>query len=131
LCLFFHRALNAAYADNWGSAAKHLSDALELMTKIDPPLLCMITDWARASAALLHLGFGEKLWLFLSEQDKDRRLRPLCEAIRATLRGDRLYLRNIPAEMQDVAEKLHDEINLRLKSLPEGTRRWSQNQVNK
>jgi hypothetical protein len=85
----------------------------------------MFMDWTRATAVLLHLGFGERLLRFLSERGEDQRLRPWYEAIRAILRGDRLYLRNIPAEMQTVAETLYNEIDVRLKRLPESTRHWS------
>lgn len=84
----------------------------------------MFMHWARATAVLLHLGLGEKLRLFLSDRGEDQRLRAWFEAVRAILRGDRLYLRNIPAEMQNLAETLYDEIDVRLKHLPESTRRW-------
>lgn len=60
----------------------------------------------RASAVSLHLGFGEKLLSFLCDRGDDQRLRPWYEALRALLRWDRRYLRNIPAEMQEVAGKL-------------------------
>ena len=95
------------------------------MVKPNAALPFMFMDWTRATAVLLHLGFGEKLLRFLSERGEDQRLRPWDEAIRAILRGDRLYLRNIPAEMQNLAETLYDEIEVRLKHLPKSTRHWS------
>ena len=123
VCL--HEALFAAYAENWGNATNHLAQALDLMVTSNPPVPFMFMDWTRANAVLLHLGFGEKLLRFLSERGEDQRLRPWYEAIRAILRGDRLYLRNIPAEMQNLAESLYDEIEVRLKHLPKSTRHWS------
>jgi tetratricopeptide (TPR) repeat protein len=120
-----HEALFAAYAENWGNATKHLAQALDLMVKPNAALPFMFMDWTRATAVLLHLGFGEKLRLFLSQRGEDQRLRPWYEAIRAILRGDRLYLRNIPAEMQNLAETLYNEIDVRLKRLPKSTRHWS------
>jgi hypothetical protein len=116
-----HEALFAAHAENWGDATKFLSRALDLMVKSTPPLAFIFMDWTRATAVLLHLGFGEKLLRFLRERDEDQRLRPWHEAIRAILRGDRLYLRNIPAEMRMVAETLYDEIDVRLKNLSDST----------
>jgi tetratricopeptide (TPR) repeat protein len=124
-----HEALFAAHAENWGNATEHLAQALDLMLKPNAELPFMFMDWTRATAVLLHLGFGEKLLRFLSERGDDQRLRPWYEAIRAILRGDRLYLRNIPAEMQTVAETLYNEIDVRLKCLPESTRRWSPSPV--
>jgi len=101
---------------------KHLAQALDLMVKPNAELPFMLMDWTRATAVLLHLGFGDKLLLFLRQRGEDQRLRPWYEATRAILRGDRLYLRNIPAEMQNLAETLYDEIDVRLKHLPESTR---------
>jgi tetratricopeptide (TPR) repeat protein len=123
LCL--HPALFAAYEDNWGVATQHLGKALDLISDQSAFPSNTSDDWMRASAVLLHLGFGEKLLSFLRDRGDDQRLRPWYEALRALLRGDRRYLRNIPAEMQEVAGKLYDEIALRLKNLPESTRRWS------
>jgi tetratricopeptide (TPR) repeat protein len=120
-----HEALFAAYAENWGSATKHLAQALDLMVKPNAELPFMFMDWTRATAVLLHLGFGERLRLFLSHRGEDQRLRPWYEALRAILRGDRLYVRNIPAEMQKLAETLYNEIEVRLRRLPESTRHWS------
>jgi tetratricopeptide (TPR) repeat protein len=118
-----HEALFAAYSDNWGNATEHLAQALDLMVKPNAQLPFMFMHWARATALLLHLGYGEKLLQFFSQR-ADPRLRPWFEAIRAILRGDRLYLRNIPVEMRSVAETLYDEIDVRLKRLPQSTRRW-------
>jgi tetratricopeptide (TPR) repeat protein len=117
-----HEALFAAQGENWGNAMKHLAQALDLMVKPNAELPFMLMDWTRATAVLLHLGFGDKLLLFLRQRGEDQRLRPWYEATRAILRGDRLYLRNIPAEMQNLAETLYDEIDVRLKHLPESTR---------
>jgi tetratricopeptide (TPR) repeat protein len=119
-----HEALFAAQAENWGNAMEHLAQGLDLMVKPNAELPFMFMDWTRATAVLLHLGFGDKLLLFLRQRGEDQRLRPWYEATQAILRGDRLYLRNIPAEMQNLAETLYDEIDVRLKHLPQSTRRW-------
>jgi tetratricopeptide (TPR) repeat protein len=125
ISVVIHEALFAARTENWGNAMEHLAQALDIMVKPNAELPFMFMDWTRATAVLLHLGFGDKLLLFLRQRGEDQRFRPWYEATRAILRGDRLYLRNIPAEMQNLAETLYDEIDVRLKHLPESTRRWS------
>ena len=116
-----HRALFAAYNDNWRIVTQELSSALreagsELPTSTRD-------DWYRASAVLLHLGFGPKLVEFLEEEGADIEMMPWFEAVRAHVEGDRRYLQNIAAEARPVAEKIFDEIAIRRKHLPEKTRR--------
>lgn len=84
----------------------------------------MRIDWTRAAAVLLHLGYGDKLTGHLRERGDDQWLRPWYESLRAHLRSDRRYLRNIPAEMQESTGVLYDEIAGLLERLPAGTRRW-------
>jgi hypothetical protein len=122
--LALHPALFAAYEENWGVATQHLGRALDLISDQSAFPTDTFPAWMRSSAVILHLGFGEKLLTFLRDRGDDQRLRPWYEALRALLRGDRRYLRNTPVEMQEVAGKLYDEIALRLKNLPESTRRW-------
>ena len=120
--LVLHPALFAAYADNWGEAQQYLGQALDLIaTDVSFPD-DTYPAWKRTSAVLLHLGFGEKLLTFLRNRGEDQRRRPWFEALRALVRGDRRYLRNIPAEIQETAGQLYDEIALRLKNLPQSTR---------
>lgn len=123
--LLLHPALFAAYEENWGVVTEHLGKALDLIAgqSAFPP--STFPGWMRATAVFLHLGYGDKLLEFLRVRGDDQRLRPWYEAIRAHFRGDRRYLRNIPAEMRDVAGMLYDEINTRLRTLPDSTRRWS------
>ena len=120
-----HAALFAAHAENWGIAAENLGKALDLLDDkclFPEPTL---TDWMWASAVLLHLGYGVKLLEYLQARGEDQRLRPWYEAIRAHLRGDRRYLRNAPVEVRPPAEVLYDQIALRLRHLPDTSRRWS------
>ena len=80
-------------------------------------------DWYRASAVLLHLGFGTKLVEFLKDENADIEMMPWFEAVQAHVEGDKRYLLNIPAEARPVAEKIFDEIAIRRRHLPEKTRR--------
>ena len=120
-----HHALFSAYEENWGLAIEHLGKALDLIAECKGFPTDTREHWMRASAVLLHLGFGAKLLEFLQARGDDQRLRPWHEAIRAHLRGDRRYLRNIPLEMQEVAGVLYDGIGRYLENLPESTRRWA------
>jgi tetratricopeptide (TPR) repeat protein len=119
-----HPTAFAAYRDDWGLATQHLSEALDLIADRSAFPDDTFPIWMRTTAVLAHLGYGDKLLVFLRKRGDDQRLRPWYEAIRALLRGDRRYIRNIPAEMQEIAGKLYDEIALRLSHLPESTRRW-------
>jgi tetratricopeptide (TPR) repeat protein len=123
--LLLHPTLFATYLENWGVATEHLGKALDLIADQSAFPPSTFPGWMRATAVLLHLGYGDKLLEFLRVRGDDQRLRPWYEAIRAHFRGDRRYLRNIPAEMRDVAGMLYDEINTRLRILPDSTRRWS------
>ena len=116
-----HAALFAAYEDNWGIATEELIRALREVGGELPANTR--DDWYRASAVLLHLGFGVKLVELLEQEGADVEMMPWFEAVRAHVEGDRRYLRNIPAEARPVAEKIFDEIAIRRKHLPERTRR--------
>ncbi len=120
-----HPALFAAYQDNWSEARDHLATALDLIADRGAFPQDTFPGWMRATAVLIHLDYGERLLDFLHDRGDDQRLRPWYEAIRAQLRGDRQYLRNIPVEMRDVAGRLFDHIHNLLEVLPDATRRWS------
>lgn len=121
----FHAALFSAHEENWGNVSENLSNALDLFYEKHLFPEQSISLWLSASATLLHLGNGAKLLEYLHARGEDQRLRPWYEALRAHLRGDRRYLRNTPAEVRPVAEMLFDQIALRLRHLPDATRRWS------
>lgn len=120
-----HSALFAAHKEEWDNARTHLGNALDLIADQGAFPKDTSAGWIRATAVLVHLGYGDRLLEFLRERGDSQRLRPWYEAIRAQLRGDRLYLRNIPAEMRDVAGVLHDQIQTVLGVLPDSTRRWT------
>ncbi len=120
-----HPALFAVYQDHWPEARDHLATALDLIADHGAFPQDTFPGWMRATAVLIHLDYGDRLLTFLRERGDDQRLRPWYEAIRAQLRGDRRYLRNIPAEMRDVAGHFFDHIHSLLKVLPDSTRRWS------
>ncbi len=119
-----HFALFAAYEKNWGIVTEHLGKALGLIADYAAIPALIFPAWMRATAVLLHLGYGAELLKFLDARPESQRLRPWYEAIRAHIRGDRRYLRNIPVEMQEVAGLLFDQIKVRLDHLPADTRRW-------
>ncbi len=123
--ILLHPALFATYSENWGMASAHLAEALNLLADHNAFPSSVFPGWMRATAVLIHLGYGNKLLELLKLRGDDQRLRPWYEAIRAHIRGDRRYLRNIPAEMRDIAGTLYDEIDTRLRNLPDSTRRWS------
>ncbi len=123
--LALHPALLAAYQERWGETRNHLAIALDRIADHGAFPQDTFPGWMRATAVLIHLDYGERLLKFLHERGDNQRLRPWYEAIRAHLRGDRRYLRNIPAEMRDVAGTFFDYIHSLLKVLPGSTRRWS------
>jgi tetratricopeptide (TPR) repeat protein len=116
-----HEALFAAYDSNWGLCTEALAKAMKAIGHQYPS--STEDDWCRASAVLLHLNYGEELLAFLRERGDDGRLRPWYEALAALQREDRRYLQNIPVEVRTTAEYYFDQIEKRLKSLPEKTRR--------
>ena len=118
-----HRALFAAYDDNWGVAADELRQALAETDGRLPPQTR--EDWFRASAVLLHLGFGERLVALLTDAAADVNLLPWFAAVDAHHHGDRRHLGNIPLEARSSAEQIYDEIELRRSQLPQKTRRKS------
>ncbi|MCA9049600.1 MAG: tetratricopeptide repeat protein [Planctomycetaceae bacterium] len=115
-----HRALFAAYADDWELAADEIRGALSETKGRLPPLTR--DDWFRTSAVLLHLGFGDRLVTLLREQGADVALLPWFAAVEAHQIGDRRHLVNFPHEARSVAEKIFDEIKLRRSQLPVKTR---------
>ncbi len=103
-----HEALFAAYDDNWGLAAESLRRAMKVAG--DRLLPNTRDDWLRASAVLLHLGFGEKFVRLLEELGADVTLLPWLEAVRAHAVDDRRHLVAIPLEARAAAETLYDQI---------------------
>ena len=114
------KMLFASREQNWGQVKQHLAKALELIVGAFPSETC--DDWYRASAALLHQGYGVKLIKFLDEEGLNIRLMPWVEAIRAHSLQDRRHLLDIPQESREVAGKIYDEIAVRRQWLPESTR---------
>lgn len=108
--LALHRALFAAHDDNWGLTTARLTEALGLLGEQVAFPGNTADDWMRGSAVLLSLGVGDKLLTYLRERGDDQRRRPWYEALRAHARGDRRYLRNIPAELREISGQLFDEI---------------------
>lgn len=108
-----HRALFAAYDQNWGQALEALKCALGEIKNSAFPRNTQ-DDWHRASAVLLKLGFGSKLLEFLESEGVHDTMMPWFEALKAHVVGDRQMLLNIPAEARDAAGLLFDEIAKRL-----------------
>ena len=122
--LELHLVLFAAYQDNLERALIHLQRALTLISSSAGFPDDTFPAWMRTTAVLLHLGYGNSILELLRQRGDDSQRRPWYEAIRAHLRGDRAYLRNIPVEMREIAGMLYDEIETRLRVLPPSTRRW-------
>lgn len=116
--LALHRALFAAQDDNGGLATAHLTAALDLLGEQTAFPNNTADDWMRGSAVFLALGLGDKLLACLRERGDDQRRRPWYEALRAHVRGDRRYLRNIPAELREISGQLFDEIARRERHTP-------------
>jgi tetratricopeptide (TPR) repeat protein len=115
--LALQAALFAAHDANWGIATDHLKRAFTALAQTSAFPANTNDDWMRGTAVLIHLGFGEQLLALLRETGEDQRRRPWYEAIRAHVRGDRRYLRNIPAELQEISRTVFDEINRSLRHL--------------
>ncbi len=111
-----HEALFAAYEDHWEQSAAAIRSALSLINDRLPP--DTRDDWFRASAVLLHLGFGERLVALLEQSGADVTLLPWFAAVRAHALGDRRHLLNLPVEARPSAEQIFDEINRRRQQLP-------------
>jgi tetratricopeptide (TPR) repeat protein len=108
-----HSALFAAYEQNWGQVIDALKSALgELKNSTFPSNTH--DDWCRASAVLIKLGLGPKLLEFLKSEGVHETMMPWFAALEAHTVGDRQMLLNIPAEAQDAAGILFDEIEKRL-----------------
>ena len=104
-----HEALFAAYDGNWGLARESLRSALAEVADSLPTNTR--DDWYRASAVIVHLGFGPQLLEFLVEQGADVRLMPWFEAVRAHVVGDERHLGNIPAEARAAAAEIYAAID--------------------
>lgn len=116
--LALQSALFAAHDANWGIATEHLKRAFAALAQTNAFPSNTNDDWMRGTAVLLHLGLGEPLLALLRETGEDQRRRPWYEAIRAHVRGDRRYLRNIPAELQEISRTVFDEIERSLRHFP-------------
>ena len=114
-----HEALFAAYDGNWGSARESLRSALAEVADSLPSNTR--DDWYRASAVIVHLGFGPQLLEFLVEQGADVRLMPWFEAVRAHVVGDERHLGNIPAEARAAAAEIYAAIDRWKRQLPQKT----------
>jgi Flp pilus assembly protein TadD len=112
-----HEALFAAYDQNWGMVREHLKKALAAVNGDGLPASTQ-DDWCRATAVLVHLGFGDGLVEFLSAEGADMTLLPWFAAARAHAVGDKREILNFPAEARGVAEKLFDAIQRRRALLP-------------
>jgi tetratricopeptide (TPR) repeat protein len=111
-----HEALFAAYSDDWDRLSEQLGLALARIPHGFPPLF--FDDWMRASAVLVHLGFGARLLEWLTARGDCQRFRPWHEALRATELHWPEWLLRIAPEVRLPAEKIHAEIARRLARLP-------------
>jgi len=114
-----HEALFAAHDGNWGLASEFLRSALAVVADSLP--INTRDDWYRASAVIVHLGFGPQLLEFLVEQGADVRLMPWFEAVRAHVVGDQRHLGNIPAEARAAAAEIYAAIDRWRRLLPSRT----------
>ncbi len=114
-----HEVLFAAYDENWGLATGELRKALRETDGRLPPNTR--DDWFRASAVLVHLGYGNKLVTFLRKEGVDTTLMPWFAAVEAHAIGDQRHLVNFPLEARAAAEKIFEEIERRRNQLPEET----------
>lgn len=109
-----HRALTAAYKDNWGDVVDELKSAIaEIQSRAFPKNT--YDDWCRASAVLLKLGLGEKLTGFLESEGCDVAMLPWFAALEAHNIGSRQMLFNCPSEAREAAYVLFDDILKRLR----------------
>ncbi|MEM7014839.1 MAG: hypothetical protein AAF585_25545, partial [Verrucomicrobiota bacterium] len=115
-----HDALFASREENWGEARDHLARALEIIGGEFPTNTA--DDWYRASAVLLHQGYGPKVVALLEEGGWHVSMMPWYEAIRAHVAETRRHLLDIPQEAREVAGKIYDEIAMRMQWLPDSTR---------
>lgn len=115
-----NEALFAAYEQNWGLTQEGLKSALATIDAMAFPKNTQ-DDWYRSSAVLLHLGYGQSLLDFLKAEGQDDCRMPWFEALQAHVIGDRQYLLNIPAEAQEAARMIYDQIARRLGFLPKHT----------
>jgi hypothetical protein len=113
--------LFAAHEANWGEACTCLTAALDLLEESFPP--DFRDDWMRASAVLIHLGFGARLLEFLEQRGENLRRRPWFEAVRAAEANQPELLKNVAPEVRLPAEQLLAQIQQRLSRLPEATRK--------
>jgi hypothetical protein len=111
-----HEALFAAYKEDWPQISKSMKEALSLFEGRLPSNTR--DDWFRASAVLLHLGFGERLVGLLKECGADVTLMPWFAAVQAHTLGDKRHSVNIPLEARPAAEQIFDQIDQRRQQLP-------------
>ena len=116
-----HEALFAAYSNDWDRLSEQLGLALARIPHGFPPLF--FDDWMRASAVLVHLGFGARLLEWLTARGDCQRFRPWHEALRATELHWPEWLLRIAPEVRLPAEKIHAEIARRLARLPAASSR--------
>ena len=114
-------ALGMAQKANWGEAETHLMSALDSSMQSLPR--ASLDDWMRASAVLIHLGFGTRLLEFLEQRGENLRRRPWFEAVRAAEANQPELLKNVAPEVRLPAEQLLAQIQQRLSRLPEATRK--------
>lgn len=115
------QALCMAQKANWGEAQTLLGSALDLPAQnFTRPSL---DDWMRASAVLIHLGFGTRMLEFLEQRGENLRRRPWFEAVRASEANQPELLKNVAPEVRLPAEQLLTQIQQRLARLPEATRK--------
>ena len=110
-----HEALFAAYEQDWPNATVALKLALSVIGGRLPA--STRDDWFRASAVLLHLGFGARLVEVLQESGADVELLPWFAAVQAHALEDKRHLLNLPVEARPVAEQIFDQIERRRKQL--------------
>lgn len=111
-----HTGLFVAYDRDWLHVASALKSALLL---IGGQLPVETRDhWFRASAVLLHLGYGSQFVTLLQEARADIQLLPWFAAVQAHALGDKRHLVNLPAEAWPAAEQIFDEIDRRRRQLP-------------
>ncbi len=115
-----HDTLFASREQNWGLAASLLQQALEVIGGAFPA--DTKDDWFRATAVLLHQGYGTKLIALLEEGGWDKEMLPWFEAIRAHAAKNERLLLECPQEARKVAKEIYDQIAVRLQWLPESTR---------
>ncbi|MBK8036055.1 MAG: AAA family ATPase [Verrucomicrobiaceae bacterium] len=117
-----NKAIFDAYHSNWGLATQTWGALLQKhgSQSMHPSAM---HEWLRATAVVVHLGMGTEFLSLLESHAGRQKFRPWYEALSAIQTDDRLLLQNLAPEVRETAEKLYDEIDRRLRMLPEKTRR--------